>query len=329
MAKVIALWLALLVFSGISAAQSLRIEWGQNYATYQLVGHRLAGHEHFSNEDFTQDADFSADILALDLDNVLSDPTQPGYFAFFCKGKSSCLSYTTTCQYKNPDFPRNCPGVFTADQTNGFVYCNEAYLQGCVSFLQNVRTAAKPVRSAPLESAASNPQPPQGQTTSSPVRQPTAQAQAPGASNLHGLLASIGWLSGTNSGDSALDQLLRNIKPTQTPPKRSTQSVHFTYAAFAQAGGFDANGAWGVGTGTDLNSAIGAAGNTCRQGATICDDEGYCVLRPGLWGAWASDLQVAGNNAFTCNLTSEDAARAQAQAWCGSGCKVLWSRAGL
>jgi hypothetical protein len=49
------------------------------------------------------------------------------------------------------------------------------------------------------------------------------------------------------------------------------------------------------------------------------------MLRSGLWGAWASDLTVAGNTAFGCNLKTQDEAIAQAQAWCGEGCKVLWS----
>ena len=122
---------------------ALRLDFGQNNATFNLNGRTLTGHEHFDDEYVTQDSNFSVDISALDLDNVLSDPTQPGYFVFFCKNKSRCLSYTMTCQYKDPSFPRNsCPATSTSDQTNGFDYCTQAHLQGCVSFLKAVRTAA-------------------------------------------------------------------------------------------------------------------------------------------------------------------------------------------
>lgn len=119
---------------------------------------------------------------------------------------------------------------------------------------------------------------------------------------------------------------MQDIKPAQNPVLKSKEVQRPTFAAFSQAGGFDANGAWGVGTASDLNSAIGQAENTCHAGTkSVCDDEGYCMLRPGLWGAWASDLRVAGNTAFACNLASQDASRQQAQAWCGDGCKVIWA----
>ncbi|MGH9574983.1 MAG: hypothetical protein ACRD40_15810 [Candidatus Acidiferrales bacterium] len=117
-----------------------------------------------------------------------------------------------------------------------------------------------------------------------------------------------------------------NFGRTATVAGNATDRI--TYFAFAQAGGFDANGAWGVGTDSDLNSAISAAENKCHEGALLCGDEGYCALHSGLWGAWASDLKVAGSSAFACNMTTESQARAQAQANCGSECKVLWSGAG-
>lgn len=130
--------------------QTLRLEFGQNYATFDLKGRTLMGHEHFDNEYVAQDSNFSADISALDLENVLPDPSQPGYFVFFCKNKSRCLSYTMTCQYKDPTFPRNsCPGTSTADQTNGFDFCTQAHLQGCVSFLKAVRTVASSRETTP------------------------------------------------------------------------------------------------------------------------------------------------------------------------------------
>ena len=133
-----------------SLTQTLRLEFGENYATFNLNGRTLTGHEHFDNEYVTQDSDFSADISTLDLGNVLSDPTQPGYFVFFCKNQSHCLSYTMKCQYKDPTFPRNsCPDTSTSDQTNGFDFCTQANLQGCVSFLKAVRTAAGSRGTAP------------------------------------------------------------------------------------------------------------------------------------------------------------------------------------
>jgi hypothetical protein len=128
--------------NGEPLTQTLRLEFGRNYATFELNGRRLTGHEHFDNEYVTQDSNFSADTSALDLENVLSDPTQAGYFVFFCKNRSRCLSYTMTCEYKDLTFPRNsCPGTSTSDQTNGFDYCTQTHLQGCVSFLKAVRGA--------------------------------------------------------------------------------------------------------------------------------------------------------------------------------------------
>src|SRR5690348_11597873 len=134
----------------------------------------------------------------------------------------------------------------------------------------------------------------------------------------------ISWLNSAQGvNNTVLDRLLKQIeanKPPIQPPRNPT------YAAFAQAGGFDANRAWGAATGSDLNMAIASASGNCSKGArTGCDDEGYCLLRSGLWGAWASDLTVASNSAFACNLKTQDEAIAQAQSWCGDGCKVLWS----
>jgi len=101
------------------------------------------------------------------------------------------------------------------------------------------------------------------------------------------------------------------------------------YAAFAQSDGFDANDGWGAATGTDLNSTIGKANTTCvARARTTCGDQGYCMLRPGLWSAWASDLKYLGGKAFACNLKTEEEARNQAQASCGQGCNVLWMGSG-
>jgi hypothetical protein len=161
---------------------------------------------------------------------------------------------------------------------------------------------------------------------------PQAAAAAPPSpamlSALRDLIATISWLNGVQAvNNSALDKLLKQIEagkqPTPPPPTKPV------YAAFAQAGGFDANGSWGAATASDLNTAIANANGNCSQGAnTSCDDEGYCLLRSGVWAAWASDLMVAGNSAFACNLKAQDEAISQAQTWCGDGCKVLWSGVG-
>jgi hypothetical protein len=330
MGRLIAVCVALLSFYRVAGAQSLRLDFGPNYANFQLNGRTLTGHEHFSNESLDEDFDYSVDISAVNLDDVLSSPTPPAYFVFSCKGGSNCVSVSShTCSYKDPDFPRgNCPSQFTSQSTNALVGCkDESAYQGCENFLKALRAALTssgnpPPRASGAPAPASSP---------APTSKAAVQPQTGGTNELDDLLAGMGWMTsgnGTGAGKSPLDTLVNSIKPgkstgTTPPPKNPT------YAAFSQAGGFDANGAWGVGTSGDLNSAMGTAHTTCLQGAaSVCEDEGYCLLRPGLWGAWASDLTVAGASAFTCNQATEGDARAQAQVWCGANCKVLWSGVG-
>ncbi len=101
------------------------------------------------------------------------------------------------------------------------------------------------------------------------------------------------------------------------------------FAAFAQSGGFDANSGWGVATGMDLNSTIAMANTACvAKAKTTCDDQGYCMLRPGFWSAWASDLKYMGGKAFACNLKTGEDARNRALTMCGKGCTVLWTGMG-
>ena len=120
---------------------------------------------------------------------------------------------------------------------------------------------------------------------------------------------------------------MRKTRPTPESPRPAPQQP--TFVAFAQSAGFDANGGYGYAIGTDLNATVGRANAECvARAKTSCADEGYCMLKPGLWGAWASDLKYIGSKAFTCNLSSEDEARNRAQAWCGEGCKVLWTGVG-
>lgn len=320
---------AMLCAGAPCVSQSLRLDWGDNgYANFQLNGTTLSGHEHQSSHydvdspPTTQDSDFSVDISDLDLDNVFTSSQAP-YFVFSCKGNNECVHYSSnTCS----DSSVHCPSEFNSQSTNGFDTCPASSTEECTEFLNELRAALMPRRSAPA---------PQPETISQPiatysqprVADPASQQTPAGGNEFHDLLASLNWVSASGSmppGTSPLDNLVRNMKPAPKP----AQPQRPTYAAFSQAAGFDANGAWGVGTAADLNAAIGQAENTCHQGATMCGDEGYCMIRPGLWGAWASDLKVAGNTAFACNLPSEETARQQAQAWCGDGCKVLSTGAG-
>jgi hypothetical protein len=140
------------------------------------------------------------------------------------------------------------------------------------------------------------------------------------------ILKNISWLD-KKAGNSTLDGLGR--KPISAPSRTTTQPVRPFYAAFAQSSGFNANDGWGVGTGQDLNGAISMANTSCTDHShTTCGDEGYCLMKPGLWSAWASDQKYLGGKAFTCNLKTEEEAESQALTWCGFGCKVLWTGEG-
>jgi hypothetical protein len=124
-------------------------------------------------------------------------------------------------------------------------------------------------------------------------------------------------------GKNTLDQLGK--KPLPASNKPSQESKQFIYVAFAQSAGFDANDKYAYGEDANLNNAITKANTTCAVNAnTMCGDEGYCQLRPGLFGAWASDQKYGGAKAFACNLVTQQEAVEQALSWCGSGCKVLW-----
>src|SRR5262249_58352 len=117
------------------------------------------------------------------------------------------------------------------------------------------------------------------------------------------ILSSISWRNG-GRGKDALDQLAKKTDPAQ---KKQPPPGRLWDVAFAQAAGFDANGAAGYGEDSNLNSAIGKANNNCVANAkTMCGDEGYCMLRPGEFGAFATDRTYIGNKAFACNLKTEE-----------------------
>lgn len=160
-----------------------------------------------------------------------------------------------------------------------------------------------------------------------PAQKPAPISNDKPSDPLREILDSISRRNG-KAGNSSLDQLERKTEPTARKPLPPVSRAF--YAAFAQSGGFNANDGWGAATGPDLNSAIASANTACvNRAGTTCGDEGYCMMRPGLWSAWASDLKYLGGKAFACNLKTEEDARNQALAWCGSGCRVLWAGEGL
>jgi hypothetical protein len=270
---------------------------------------------------------FRMDVSDIDFDQ--SSVADNGYRVTIdlnCKQGQLCVPYDGT----------NGNGPVSDRRSDLTIFCNSK--EECVAFFNALRdsvySASRPAAPKPDNLGNTTTQP---RSVPGPVPQPVTQTRTPSVTTstsatgtaLQDILANIGWLSnngGNGPGNTALGNLANRIRSGQRPAP--TPVARPSYAAFSQAGGFDANGAWGVGTGTDLNSAVGTASGNCSQRAqTGCDDEGYCMLRPGLWGAWASDLKVAGNSAFTCNVATDEAARAQAQAWCGAECKVLWSGA--
>ena len=105
----------------------------------------------------------------------------------------------------------------------------------------------------------------------------------------------------------------------------ATASAQVIYVSFAQSGGFDANGAWGVGFSPTLSVAQSNALNQCTTRSLFCGDEGVCPLRAGMFAAFASDGKVPGNRGVSCNQPSEALAKADARAKCGGGCQLLWS----
>jgi hypothetical protein len=301
----------------------VRFQSGSNRVESRYARGALSVVQHFSNGDIVTE---SASVSDLDLENVTSGDVgpEPGrfYASLPCKHQRSCVS-------KDVPACAIVPGCRTQQTDNIEIACNS--LTECAEFVQALKQEQVPKPCNP-ESRTTQAKTRSMQSSASQTPDPKSVGQPATANPLQDILASIGWLSnpnGSGSAGSALDNLLQKITPAQSPVSKSTQVPRPTFAAFSQAGGFDANGAWGIGTGSDLNSAVGQAGNTCHARAqSVCDDEGYCIIRAGLWSAWASDLKVAGNTAFACNLASEAEARARAQAWCGDSCKVIWAGAG-
>jgi hypothetical protein len=107
--------------------------------------------------------------------------------------------------------------------------------------------------------------------------------------------------------------------------RASSASAQVTYVAFAQSGGFDANGAWGMGSSRNQGTAIGTALRECQARSLFCGSEGDCALRPGMFVAFASDGKVAGNRGLACNYATAALATSTALSWCGAGCRVLYS----
>ncbi|HEV3059456.1 MAG TPA: hypothetical protein VGY48_14490 [Vicinamibacterales bacterium] len=98
-----------------------------------------------------------------------------------------------------------------------------------------------------------------------------------------------------------------------------------TWVAWAQSGGFDANGAVGVGRSPDRFVAIGDAERDCQGKSFQCGSAGDCALKPGLYAAFASDGQWVGNKGFVCNEPTLQLAQQKAVALCGANCTLKWS----
>ena len=115
-----------------------------------------------------------------------------------------------------------------------------------------------------------------------------------------------------------------------------TARAQSSYVAFTQAGGFDRSRAFGFGTASDLNSAIGIAHAECQKQGSSCGDQGWCALRPGMFSAWASNRELASGSGVACNLPTLEQAEARAMSECGSihlgnppPCEILWSGPGI
>jgi hypothetical protein len=98
-----------------------------------------------------------------------------------------------------------------------------------------------------------------------------------------------------------------------------------TWVAWAQSGGFDANGEVGVGHNADKFVAIGNALRDCQRKSFQCGSAGDCALKPGLYAAFASDGQWVGAKGFVCNEPTLELAQQKALAWCGATCTLRWS----
>jgi hypothetical protein len=264
------------------------------------------------------DTRYLANVVNLELDNVSIDGNGTDFsFRLNCKGHSNCASMTHSY-----DVPRDPAMSYRGkmDQVDSVdISCNSR--SECQNFLDALKASRRPAAPPPSETRTAQPQPtPASATPSSTPSRPADDARAPDSATKD-ISDSIGWKNGSTK---KLDELAKK-KPVA--PKEPERPWRPTYAAFAQSAGFDANSGWGAGTSTDLNSAIGAANVSCvNRSGTLCGDEGYCMLRPGMYGAWASDLKYLGAKGSACNYKSLDEAEAQALAWCGStACQILWS----
>ena len=262
-----------------------------------------------------------ANVSELDLENARVEETQVGVdftqafvLSFHCRSGNRCMPWTSTYRGASDE-----SGV--GDRLN--VYCETR--SECENFLAVLKGPQRSITSdrggPPQQSRQVQQQPPQPRATPTPA--PPVQPRRSSDAGFGDILGGIAWRNG-GSGKSALDSLVTQTEPIPNKSQRPPAGRP-TFAAFAQSGGFDANDGWSVATGTDLNGTIGRANSECvNRAGTTCDDQGYCMLRPGMWGAWASDLKYLGNKAFACNFKTEEEARNQALAWCGNGCKVLW-----
>lgn len=293
------------------------------------------------NEDRGRKGTLGAPINSIDVAGARFSPSAFPHpsISLTCKGEVKCFGGTVRYTGLVVASPGESRAADNSSSDYADIECSS--VGECEAFLAALRravardsqgtprsaqpAAGQPRQTQPKPSQTAQESTPPAQSPAQPRAQPPASERVPGADGFRDVLDGIGWKKG--SGTEALDDLLKQTKPTTEPPRRPSEQP--TFAAFAQSAGFDANSGYGYAVGRNLNSTIGRANTECSsRSGTFCDDEGYCALRPGLWGAWASDQKYFGARGLACNFKTEDEARDRALLWCGGGCRVLWFGAG-
>jgi len=291
------------------------------------------------NEDRGRQGTFGGPISSIDVAGAQFSPDAFPHPSIYltCKGGVNC--FDGTVHYAGMVVIAPGERMGNSSSAGNYMNVNCSSVSECEAFLQALRAAALPKAGSANNRATdarkadrtetqaqqARVQPPQPRTPP-PVALapsvPTQRAPSPSDNGFRDVLDGITWNKG--NGTQALDDAVKQTKPSPSPPRPPAQRP--TFAAFAQSAGFDANQGFGFATGSDLNDTVGRANSNCVSYAkTSCGDEGYCMLRPGLWGAWASDRKYLGSKAFACNLATQDEAIDQAATWCGFGCEVLWT----
>lgn len=194
----------------------------------------------------------------------------------------------------------------------------------CETFVGSIRSAAGHGAGGPAETTS--------RRASSTASVPAAADGGAGAQRLNGsdsrraVPQNSTGSSAANKAEPALKRLV-----DVAVSDRGRQNKRPQFAAFARSEGQNANAGTGVAVGSDMNGTVSAAHANCElQSHTLCGDSGLCMLHhdlPGRWVAFATDGRGSpGNMAYACAFPTEEAAAAQALAWCGGTCKVRETR---